>query len=284
MAGPTRILAAVDFDATAEATLMHACEWAARFDVPLAVVHVAADAPEDRRPEDTARRLQALVDSAAPSGVRLPDVIAKAGPAVQTIARTAVDSGADLIVMGSHGRGVVGRVVVGSVVSGVLRTAGIPVLLVKSKPRVEERAAIVAALDLSEASAAVAHYAGWLAARRSVPLVLVHALPVGDHESPGHAVMREQATGALRQLRDRHVLSTVETELRVAMRMTPPAHTIVHEAAEREAGLIVVGGHGESGWTRGVLGSTAERVLHDTDLPVLVVRQRESTQPGDAAT
>lgn len=53
--------------------------------------------------------------------------------AAQCIVRTAADWHADLIVMGTHGRGGVRRLVLGSVAESVLRTAPCPVLLVPAR-------------------------------------------------------------------------------------------------------------------------------------------------------
>jgi len=51
-------------------------------------------------------------------------------PAV-TICEVAVEDGADLIVLGSHGRGAVDRLLLGSVSHGVLNRAKVPVLVAK---------------------------------------------------------------------------------------------------------------------------------------------------------
>jgi nucleotide-binding universal stress UspA family protein len=96
--------------------------------------------------------------------------------------------------------------------------------------------------------------------------------------------MREEATKALRELQERHVPPTVTTELHVAMRMDTPANAIAHYAEDQQADLIAMGGHGASGWTRGVLGSVTERVLHETSLPVLVVRQAHDDTRGRDVT
>jgi len=50
----------------------------------------------------------------------------------QTIVQTAEQQGVSLIVMGSHGRGGLEHLFLGSVVEGVMRRAGIPVLVVRA--------------------------------------------------------------------------------------------------------------------------------------------------------
>jgi nucleotide-binding universal stress UspA family protein len=53
------------------------------------------------------------------------------GPAAEVVAAAAKSQHADLIVMGSHGHGALGNVLLGSVATGVLARCAVPVLLVR---------------------------------------------------------------------------------------------------------------------------------------------------------
>ncbi len=55
-------------------------------------------------------------------------------PPAEAIRAAAAEAGADLIVMGPHGRGGVNRMILGSVADRVLRESPIPVLTVRSHP------------------------------------------------------------------------------------------------------------------------------------------------------
>lgn len=55
----------------------------------------------------------------------------KVGPAGETIAKVAESGKYDLVVMGSHGHGALGNLVMGSVATQVLAQCGVPVLLVR---------------------------------------------------------------------------------------------------------------------------------------------------------
>ena len=55
--------------------------------------------------------------------------------------------------------------------------------------------------------------------------------------------------------------------------MEVAAEQIAHSAVEHRADLIVMGTHGRGGWERLLLGSTADSLLHHTEIPVMLVKQ-----------
>ena len=55
-----------------------------------------------------------------------------------------------------------------------------------------------------------------------------------------------------------------------------PVDQIVHQAAEMDADLIVIGSHGRGGLADVTMGSTSRRVLRRCAMPVLVVRLQEN--------
>jgi nucleotide-binding universal stress UspA family protein len=65
----------------------------------------------------------------------------------------------------------------------------------------------------------------------------------------------------------------VKVEMVVAENQIVPA--ILLTAEEKNADLIVMGTHGRSGTNRLMLGSVTEKVLHETDRPVLTVREKK---------
>ena len=65
------------------------------------------------------------------AGVRDVEISAWYGPAVEAIVEAARYRHADLIVMSSHGRSGVSRLVLGSVAESVLRATAVPILLIR---------------------------------------------------------------------------------------------------------------------------------------------------------
>jgi len=77
-------------------------------------------------------QLQALADRLRDQGHQVSALMVQ-GPTVQTILAQAEKLGAEVIVVGSHGRGKLFDLVVGSVSAGVIRKAKVPVLVVPSR-------------------------------------------------------------------------------------------------------------------------------------------------------
>lgn len=75
------------------------------------------------------RELQQLADGLRASGIEATALLPR-GPTAETILAEAERLEADLVVMGSHGRGALYRALLGSVSEGVLRRTRVPVLVV----------------------------------------------------------------------------------------------------------------------------------------------------------
>lgn len=146
-----RILVATDFGEAADAALVYGRELATRFGADLHVVHVAenvyitafgaetyaAVVPDLQRDiEDSAwRRLRdATVDSDG-RGPRTTLVVMTSSSPAFAVIDYAREHDVDLIVMGTHGRGAVQHLFMGSVAERVVRHAHCPVLTVRHPER-----------------------------------------------------------------------------------------------------------------------------------------------------
>ena len=145
MIGINNILVATDFGEAADAALGYGRELAGRFGATLHVLHVVEDiavafavetysavVPEIQEEVETAarRRLHELIVDSDGSGPRTTSALRK-GPPTETIVDYAREHGIDLIVMGTHGRGALAHLVMGSVAERVVRLAPCPVLTVR---------------------------------------------------------------------------------------------------------------------------------------------------------
>jgi nucleotide-binding universal stress UspA family protein len=143
-----RILCATDFSDTAEAAWEMACELARSHGASLVLVHVFVDLPayslgeapgtavvrvwEEQRTW-VQRALDERTSAAAARGLAVRSRLETGSPAT-AIADAAEAEGADLVVIGTHGRTGLNRLVIGSVAERVVRIAPCPVLTVKPRP------------------------------------------------------------------------------------------------------------------------------------------------------
>jgi nucleotide-binding universal stress UspA family protein len=138
------IIVATDFAESAEQALACAVELARTHGAELVLLHVYMDLPA--YPEVTTGQVEAIYEeqrqwvadalerrarSARSQGLLARPVV-RTGPPAATIAETARDERADLVVVGTHGRSGLDRLIVGSVAERVVRLAPCPVLVVKA--------------------------------------------------------------------------------------------------------------------------------------------------------
>ena len=141
-------LAAVDGSGASNKGLREAVRLAKEERAQLSLVHVVNEYPAYAMPDAGAYAAVDLVSVLRKSGKEIlakakadvekqglrPKAILRetfAGPAADTIVREAKKQHADLIVLGTHGRRGVRRLVLGSDAEQVVRTARVPVLLVR---------------------------------------------------------------------------------------------------------------------------------------------------------
>ncbi|QCC48759.1 universal stress protein [Halobellus limi] len=139
------ILTPVDGSAPSEAAADHAIELARDADATLAVVSVVdvaalsaakldTEALLDGYEAEAERHVAAVAERARESGVDVETAVVRGAPYQSILDR--VDAvGADLVVMGSHGRRGLERYLLGSTTERVLRLSPVPVLVLRGEER-----------------------------------------------------------------------------------------------------------------------------------------------------
>jgi nucleotide-binding universal stress UspA family protein len=84
------------------------------------------------RDMDAKRYLAEVERRLSKKGLRVRSRVALGGPPAEEILAAAQATSADLIAMATHGRGGLGRVLLGSVAGAVLQAAEVPVLLIRA--------------------------------------------------------------------------------------------------------------------------------------------------------
>ncbi len=135
-----RIVVGLDGSLEAERILPFASSFARRFSATLLLVHAADPAAGKARAEEMQRYLSNVVDELDSLDVRARPRLERGSPD-RAILEVAQSVAADMIMVATHGRGGVKRLLLGSVADSVVRGAETPVLLV---PILERRVARVA--------------------------------------------------------------------------------------------------------------------------------------------
>jgi len=183
-----------------------------------------------------------------------------------------------LIVLGTHGRRGIDRMLLGSVTERVLRYASCPVLAIRpSAPDSGKRDAnddaveirrILCYTDFSASSKEAAQYALSLAQAYDAEVTLLHVL----EEISGSSDTADETVSNLAKL-EKLLPPGVGDSSRVhlAVRLGKPYQEILQLASETPFDLIVAGMRGRHTLDRAVFGSTTWRVIQLSPCPALAV-------------
>jgi nucleotide-binding universal stress UspA family protein len=210
---------------------------------------------------------------------KLPNAraVVRYGEPVAEIVAEADECGANLIVMGTHGRGRVSQLVLGSTAEGVVRMAPCPVMTIRQSARRKMFQKILVAVDASESAVAGLHLALELAHRAGGPVGVVH---VANTVYPWLPPMTEIGVAPLHEVRRygqvllKRILADMPGSERceVMLRDGDPAKEILKAAQLWKADLLIVGSGGYTHFQQFVLGSVANAVMRGACCPVLTVR------------
>jgi nucleotide-binding universal stress UspA family protein len=295
-----RILVPLDGSPLAESALAPAILLAERFDATLLLirtilVHVFPGADPGPAQLDALRKAEGYLDAIArPIQVKGVDVrisVPYDSPAIG-IADQAEFRHVDLIVMGTHGRKWPDTILHPSITMGVLEHTSAPILALKGAgeqqaglPRfmTDPGTPILVPLDGSPLAESALPLAEALAKTFGNPLLLVRAteqprVASASLESPViiskvEEWVAEETQGYL--LRKQQEIAARGLRVQTESAIGSPAGFIEECIQARQAGLVVMASHGRSGLGRFLLGSVAQVVLRDSDVPVLLARPHE---------
>ena len=136
-----RVLGAVDLSYAAEPTIAAARQLAQGLGARLRLLHVvepmhapgiAVPLDEEAVFEETLRRFQRL--TARVTAIEPPDRVTRRGLAADTVAKEAAEWAADIVVVGSHGKGWIQRMLVGSTTERLMTLLPASLLIVPVRP------------------------------------------------------------------------------------------------------------------------------------------------------
>jgi len=282
---PTKtILVAVDFEAASMAAIRTAAELARALEGRVVVMHsfsmprsLSRDLSESlladvhRQARDAA--LRPLNDLRSRWGV---ETMLREGEPATEILRAAEEVHADRIVMGTHGRRGLDRLMLGSVAEAVVRKSQVPVMVVRpaegpAAPR-EGKPVVLCATDFQAGSRPVLELAAGFAREIGGTLELVHTYTLPFWVYPGFDAVRvDDLHAETRRWANKTIeaLAQMYGAARFHVLDGEAGRTILDVAKEVQPAALVMGTHGRQGLGRFVLGSVAEWVLRRSTFPVL---------------
>jgi nucleotide-binding universal stress UspA family protein len=280
---PKRVLVATDFSSTAHIALSHALALSRRYGAKIYLAHMISpelfrSVPREVRTEARKRtrehahhEMSALVRLAELRKFPHQTVIEEGNVAVGVL-RLVREHAIDLLVIGTHGRRGVKRMLLGSVAEKLFRQSPCPVLIVP--PRVSEHAGIdriVYPTDFSKHSLQVAPHALSLARRYRAKLILLHVVQ-GTAVHSLEELTRQRKQVETRMRRSFPGKSNLEQQPVVEVEFGDAAQKIRKVAAEWQSDLIVLGVRRAKSTVAHLAEGTAYQVVRQAPCPVLTIR------------
>jgi nucleotide-binding universal stress UspA family protein len=210
-----------------------------------------------------------------PAGIVVKRLLLRGDPA-REIARTALDEKADLIVMSTHGHGVLYRFLLGSVAAKVLHNSDCPVW---TTPHLDETPTrefairnVLCAVDLSRHSRNTVSRAAQMAAEFGARLTLAHVTAGVEMYGPGGTHVIPELKEELVRYASKEIAKLqqdVGTKAEVII-ASGDVHKLLNRAAEQSKGDLLVIGHMPSGGHLGANGS-GYAIVRESHIPVLSV-------------
>jgi len=228
----------------------------------------------ERRTDNRLKRLGRVLEQ---KGIKTKTQVVRGIP-YQEIIKAAQSQDVDLIAMGKRGLNLLGRMLLGSTTTKVLREAHVPILTVRhaaKKPAVKR---IVVPSSFSPADNIALEWAFEFAGTLGASVCLLHIIQA--HKS--WDTVKGGFMGRLRRVATEKLDAMLETvsaqkrkgvpEFTRVKAFSRPWSGIVSFLREEGIDIIVMGTHARKGVPRFFLGSVAERVIREAPCPVITVR------------
>lgn len=194
-------------------------------------------------------------DSAAALGFDAEVSIAEKPP-VEAILETVATTGAELVIVGTHGRHGADRFWLGSVAERVLRASPKPILAVRQGMAASSLGHILCPVSFSEVGREALRYAAAMAEAGKLRLTVLHAVEEGN--KPPDCDLVPEAVRARCHIEE----LTFHGDA---------AGAILTAAQELKPNVIVMGAERKTAALGHIFSSTTERVMQRADAPLLVI-------------
>lgn len=276
------ILWPTDFSREAREALLYADALAKTFDARITALHVAPDLSlalyEDspviqqeliRRMDASKKDAQAkLQSSGKKKGISFRKIVVTEGSAAKKIIETVEKEKVDLIVMGKRGQSFVEKILIGSVANHVLRHSPVPVLVTKKRRQKFKVKKILVPTDFTKGEDVERDFAWKLAKGFGASLTLLYVLELYGHD---FRMVDKMFPAVLEKFKKRAKKEGKGVAVSEEMTRAINAAIGIEDYARTHRYDLIVMATCASRLGRFFLGSTTEKVISSTDLPVFAI-------------
>jgi len=215
----------------------------------------------EKKEEEAIKHLESVKAQAKKEGVDCTTVVTLSEEPYQDIVDHASKNNVDMIIMGTHGKTGMKRLMMGSVTAKVIGYAPCNILVLPLNAKVECKNVLIAT-DGSKYSEAAASEALGIAKRSGSSLIVISVA-----SSDTEITSAKDNVNKVSEAAEKEGVKTTSVVTK-----GKPYEAIIETAKQKKADLIVVGSHGRTGLDRLLMGSVTERVIGHSESAVLVVR------------
>jgi nucleotide-binding universal stress UspA family protein len=205
------------------------------------------------------------------------------GDARDEIATLAHQLQTQLLVVGAHGRSLVGETILGSTALALLERCDVPILVVRNDASEDYQRALVG-IEFGTAGAQAVHFAAGLCPQADLSLLHAYEDPfaaelfLGQANADAESYYRGRARDQAKRSLDGFVggLGELAGRCHPLIAYGPPGLLLAHEAQHQHADLVVLGSRRKDRLEAALLGSVASNVAQMVATDVLLVRERGS--------
>jgi nucleotide-binding universal stress UspA family protein len=287
-----QILFPTDGSEPAEAALEYALQMASEHEATIHVINVidtSGDSPPgiqegvtDALEQDGTEIVNKAVQRATERGNTVVSEVLRGDPH-EAIVEYSVQSGIELIVMPTHGRRGLQRFLLGSVTERVINTADVPVLAVNpdTQPLTYPCQELLVPTDGSPGSELALSEAIALANATGATLHVLHVVETESLGPDARSVVNDEE---LTTRADEIIADAIETAeaatvdcLESEIEVGIPSKEIQKYIDAHDIDLAILGTHGQTDFSRYMMGGVSAKIVRTSPVPVLWVREPDSS-------
>jgi len=224
-------------------------------------------------------RLTAQVGEAAQARNVSAVMTVTIGRVTESIIEQAAATGADLVVIGAHGKQVLRDLMLGTTAENLLRYGNRPTLVVRQAATGAYQRVLVA-VDFSDHARAALAFAARLLPHAQI--MVMHVIDITSYDDMREAGMHdrevdryysEEHTAVAQRLPEFIRSAGLDPDkLTTEIATGYPSTTVAEIAKKKNTELVVMGTHGRSRVGKLLLGTVAGRLIHEVDCDALLVK------------